>query len=55
MPKIFSDARKQSLYKIIKQNCINLIREKGFYQLLNFYTVMYAIKILYCLILGGFL
>ena len=33
MPKIFSDARKQSLYKIIKQNCINLIREKGYKQL----------------------
>ena len=32
MPKIFSDARKQSLYKIIKQNCINLIREKGYKQ-----------------------
>ena len=33
MPKIFSDARKRSLYKIIKQNCINLIREKGYKQL----------------------
>ena len=33
MPKIFSETRKQYLYKIIKQNCINLIREKGYRQL----------------------
>ena len=33
MPKIFSETRKQYLYKIIKQNCIDLIREKGYRQL----------------------
>lgn len=33
MPKIFSDAKKQFLYKSIKQNCINLMRKKGYKQL----------------------
>lgn len=33
MPKIFSDTMKQSLYKIIKQNCIDLMRKKGYKQL----------------------
>ena len=27
MPKIFSETRKQYLYKIIKQNCIDLITD----------------------------
>ena len=33
MPKIFSDAKKQFLYKSIKQNCIDLMCKKGYKQL----------------------
>lgn len=33
MPKIFSDAKKQFLYKSIKQNCIDLMSKKGYKQL----------------------
>ena len=33
MPKIFSDAKKQFLYKSIKQNCVDLMCKKGYKQL----------------------
>ena len=33
MPKIFWKQGNSILYKIIKQNCIDLIREKGYRQL----------------------
>lgn len=33
MPKIYSDNKKQLLYKIIKENCIHTMRENGYKQL----------------------